>query len=146
MSFLLASTSGDNSTLAGDALEEDAACDTPSHSINSIGELFRVVSMEGYAALPINTSVDPFNPTGERTKAYIVALESFDMVDVDFRIIIVCVLGPKLNPFPNYWCLCAVANGECYDICCAKPPYDIIMTRPLGRKVVMSSRHLLTNP
>ena len=75
MSFLLASTSGDNSTLAGDALEEDAACDTPSHSINSIGELFRVVSTEGYAALLINTSVDPFNPTGESTKAYIVAVE-----------------------------------------------------------------------
>ena len=76
MSFLLASTSGDNSTVAGDALEEeDVACDTPSHSINSIGELFCVVSMEGYAALPINTSVHPFNPTGKRTKAYIVAVE-----------------------------------------------------------------------
>ena len=76
MSFLLASTSGDNSTVAGDALEEDTACGTPSHSINSICELFRVVSRtEGYAALLINTSVDPFNPTGERTKAYIVAVE-----------------------------------------------------------------------
>ena len=31
-----------------------------------------------------------------------VALESFDMVDVDFSVIIVCVLGPKLNPFLNY--------------------------------------------
>ena len=30
------------------------------------------------------------------------ALESFDMVDDDFRVIIVYVLGPKLNPFPNY--------------------------------------------
>jgi hypothetical protein len=30
------------------------------------------------------------------------ALESFDMVDVDFSVIIVCVLWPKLNPFVNY--------------------------------------------
>ena len=30
-------------------------------------------------------------------------MESFDMVDVDFSVImIMCVLGPKLNPFLNY--------------------------------------------
>jgi hypothetical protein len=27
---------------------------------------------------------------------------------------------------------------ECCDICCAKPPYDVIMTRPLGRTTYTS--------
>jgi hypothetical protein len=69
MPFLAAAGSGEASNIPPDSMYG------PSHSIDSVGELFRVVSVEGCGALPIDTSVDPFNPSGYRTKAYIVAVE-----------------------------------------------------------------------
>jgi hypothetical protein len=64
MPFLHVSGSGDASDIPANII------DRPSHSIGSVGDMFRVVAAEGCGALPIDTSVDPFNPSGNRTKAY----------------------------------------------------------------------------
>lgn len=68
MPFLTTGTSA----AEGDSFDPDGV---PVDENTSIGNMFRIVATQGYAALPIDTSVDPFNPSGDRTHAYIAAVE-----------------------------------------------------------------------
>jgi hypothetical protein len=68
MLFLVTGTS------AAEVDSFDPDCVPPVDENASICDMFRIVATQGYAALPIDTSIEPFNPSGDRTHAYITAV------------------------------------------------------------------------